>query len=380
MDNFFNYDPKTIRDSMLAAVEKELGEPLYPGDERRAFIDSCASLIIGQYAKLNEVAKQNSLTYGRGQVLDAYAERFGLARSPGAKATVTLNVEFSSHENALTISQGTRFFYGNLAFEARNTQLVPASNVQHVVSVVCDAENVGTKYNGIELNSSFSIASELESFISSSSGNVSNGGSAPEEYTEAGDAHFRDRIRAGKNSGRLAATKGSYVNAVMLFNSDVIDCYVSDDDPGFVVIKPLLKSKESSGGRVPNSTEVVALREHLLSDEVKPIGDRISVAYPNAYEIGMDLTLYCKKENIENISNCYEKIISKYEEWQCRKLGKAFDRMYLYKLFLEAGVDHIGLNFDYSEIEEQDGLYSSIDQDCFWYIGDMNITVSEFDG
>ena len=71
---FIETTDETIYTDILEELENGVGEPLYPGDERRIFGDTMAKVIVTVYNTVNDACRQKMLRYARGTVLDALGE------------------------------------------------------------------------------------------------------------------------------------------------------------------------------------------------------------------------------------------------------------------------------------------------------------------
>ncbi len=71
---FIETTDETIYTDILEEFENGVGEPLYPGDERRIFGDTMAKVIVTVYNTVNNAYRQKMLRYARGTVLDALGE------------------------------------------------------------------------------------------------------------------------------------------------------------------------------------------------------------------------------------------------------------------------------------------------------------------
>ena len=86
----------TIYNTIITALEKGAGEPLYPGDERRIYGEALVAVFVALYNTLDDVGRQTLLRYARGEVLDAIGERLDVKRLEGSKATTTMRFSVST--------------------------------------------------------------------------------------------------------------------------------------------------------------------------------------------------------------------------------------------------------------------------------------------
>lgn len=87
---FIETTDETIYTDILEELENGVGEPLYPGDERRIFGDTMAKVIVAVYNTVNDACRQKMLRYARGTVLDALGENRDVIRLDPTYATTTL--------------------------------------------------------------------------------------------------------------------------------------------------------------------------------------------------------------------------------------------------------------------------------------------------
>ena len=77
-------DATTIYNTLITALEKGAGEPLYPGDERRIFGEGLVAVFVALYNSLDATGRQTLLRYARGEVLDSIGARLEVHRLAGA--------------------------------------------------------------------------------------------------------------------------------------------------------------------------------------------------------------------------------------------------------------------------------------------------------
>ena len=94
---FIETTDETIYTDILEELENGVGEPLYPGDERRIFGDTMAKVIVTVYNTVNDACRQKMLRYARGTVLDALGENRDVIRLDPTYATTTLRFTVGVH-------------------------------------------------------------------------------------------------------------------------------------------------------------------------------------------------------------------------------------------------------------------------------------------
>ena len=78
--DFVNTDAAEIYNTVMEWLMDSVNEPLYPGDERRIYGEALVFVLVNVYHEMNDTAKQRTLQYARGVVLDALGERVGTKR------------------------------------------------------------------------------------------------------------------------------------------------------------------------------------------------------------------------------------------------------------------------------------------------------------
>ena len=58
--DFVETDTAKIYNTVISALMENVGEPLYPGDERRIFGDALAAVLILLYSEFNDKMKQRT--------------------------------------------------------------------------------------------------------------------------------------------------------------------------------------------------------------------------------------------------------------------------------------------------------------------------------
>ena len=84
--DFVTTDAAQIYTAIIGTLMDEVGEPLYPGDERRIFGEALVAVLVALYNEFNDKMKQRTLQYARGPVLDAIGDRYGLTRAQPSHA------------------------------------------------------------------------------------------------------------------------------------------------------------------------------------------------------------------------------------------------------------------------------------------------------
>lgn len=94
--DFVNTDAAEIYSTVMEWLMDSVNEPLYPGDERRIYGEALVFVLVNVYHEMNDTAKQRTLQYARGVVLDALGERVGTKRLEPAPAYDTFRFTLSA--------------------------------------------------------------------------------------------------------------------------------------------------------------------------------------------------------------------------------------------------------------------------------------------
>ena len=215
---FIETDSEKIYNTVITSLEKAVGEPLYPGDERRIFGDALVAVVLAVYSKANDACKQKMLRYARGRVLDALGERYACHRIPPASAKTTLRFSLNAAITTnIIIPEGTRATPDNeVYFRTIETAVLQAGAV--FVDIPAECTLTGQAYNGYRtgdinrLVDMIPFIDSVKNIIVTYDGN--DGEPYPEEDGGTGDEHYRERIR-------LAPTSVSYTHLTLPTTSRV---------------------------------------------------------------------------------------------------------------------------------------------------------------
>lgn len=211
---FIETDSEKIYNTVITSLEKAVGEPLYPGDERRIFGDALVAVVLAVYSKANDACKQKMLRYARGRVLDALGERYACHRIPPASAKTTLRFSLNAAITTnIIIPEGTRATPDNeVYFRTIETAVLQAGAV--FVDIPAECTLTGQAYNGYRtgdinrLVDMIPFIDSVKNIIVTYDGNV--GEPYPEEDGGTGDEHYRERIRLAPTSLSVAGPRDAY--------------------------------------------------------------------------------------------------------------------------------------------------------------------------
>lgn len=324
---FIETDAGQIYNFIMYVLENGVTEELYPGDERRIFGEALASLTLALYSTMNDSAKQATLRYARGEVLDALGEFAGVYRIEALPATTTVRFSLKEAVNQnIIITKGTRVTSDYSRYFATTETAVLQAGALYV-DIEAESTEGGSNYNDIaagELN----VLVDLIPFIDGVSNiTITSGGGDIED-----DEDLRQRIRLSPSSRSTAGPKNSYKYFAISADADVADAYVDSPSPGVVVITPILY-----GGEIPDQTILDKVLEACNADDVRPLTDKVEVVAPTTQTYDIELTYYTTAANetavVENIEGSGGSI-DQYIYWQGSSLDRNINPDYLRKLIL----------------------------------------------
>ena len=224
---FIDTDSDTIASQIKENIENEIGEELYPGDERSIFSDALAYVIIAAFNSVNDACQQKMLRYARNEVLDAIGETRGVTRTMGNTATVTVKFTMAeTYPQNVIVPEGVRVT-GDFEHYFITDESVTIAKGETSADVSASAEVPGSDYNGIDIGTITNIVDISQAPLVSSVTNttVSDGGTDEEE-----DDEYRERIREADNRISTAGTAQSYKYWALTADSSVTDAIVMEND------------------------------------------------------------------------------------------------------------------------------------------------------
>lgn len=249
---FLETDSESIHESVILALEQEIKEPLYPGDERRIFGDAMAAVFVAAFNVVNEACKKKMLQYASGETLDALGERYGCSRILPTPAKTTLR--FSINEpipSNIIIPQGTRVTPDNsIYFQTIENAVLQAGDTKIDIEAECTVN--GEAYNGY-LAGTITQLVDLVPYID----NVQNivdtydaddGEPYPTEDDGTGDEHYRERIRLAPKSLSVAGPEAAYEYHAKSADASIADVAILSDIQTLYKSEPVLNGNVFLGG------------------------------------------------------------------------------------------------------------------------------------
>lgn len=330
--NFVNTDAGEIYSTVMNWLMDSVNEPLYPGDERRIYGEALAFVLVNLYNEMNDTARQRTLQYARGVVLDALAERTGTARLQPSSAYDDFRFTLSAPQlENIIIPAGTRITPdGKVYFATEETAVIQSGELFVDVLAVCTA--TGTDYNGMAAGTIKTLVDLIPYIASVSNLNGTTGGDNGEPYTTEGDDRFRERIRLAPSAFSAAGTLAAYRYYALSADPDIIDVYVNSPTPREIWIIPLMV-----GGEVPDEETLKKIKDFVSADDVRALTDVLTVKAPEQVKYDINIKYYCTLENEADAITAVEApdgAIERYKTWQSEVLGRDINPDWLRKFIL----------------------------------------------
>lgn len=254
-------DASTIYDTLIGNLEDEVGETLYPGDERRIYAEALVTEFVQLYNKIDDCSRQTMLQYARGEVLDALGARLGVTRLPGTSAHTTLRFSVAAPmDENIIIPKWTKVTPDSKVYFATDSTGVLEAGAY---SVEIEASSIGTgeSYNGLSAGSLKNLVDKIPYVTKVENITETYGGDDGEPYTEDGDDRFRERIRLAPYKLSTAGPEQAYVYYALTADPSITDVKaVSEID----TIKKTLTVSDNMAyiGGARLKTDTLSVRAH----------------------------------------------------------------------------------------------------------------------
>ena len=329
---FVETDAEKIYNTVIGELMQSVGEPLYPGDERRIFGDAVAAVLVSVYNEFNDKMRQRMLRYARGTVLDEIGARYNLQRADPAHATATFR--FSVVEpmgQNIIIDAGTRITTdGSVYFATDEIAVLQAGD--NSVDIPATCVNGGTAYNGFTPGTVATLVDLIPYIVSAQNITTTTGGDDGEPYTQEGDDKYRERIRLAPAAQSTAGPESAYRYFALGADPDIIDVSIDSPSACVVNIYPLMV-----GGAIPDSDTLEKVKAACSPDDVRPMTDQVNAIAPTQVSYDISIKYYCTQDNESDTIKAVEGVggaVDQYKVWQSGALGRDINPDQLRKLIL----------------------------------------------
>lgn len=344
MIQFVEVDAKKIYDDIIIQVQKALQTVLYPGDERRIFLEQQAQIIVAIYNAINETGKKNLLRYAKGEVLDAIGEENDTYRLPAQKSKAALKFILSAAQpNNIIIPKGTRATPdGVLFFATKKDSMVNAGATN--IEIEVEATETGEEYNNFAVGQINQLVDPIPFVSSVTNTTISSGGANIEPDDDGVNvwSGYRERIRLSSAKQSTAGSEYGYIYWAKTADSNIQDVAVTSPNDGEILITILMKNRD-----LPTQSILEKVLSVCSDKKVRPMTDKVTVSGPTQVTYNINFNYYIDKNNLGeelNIRNKIEGIngaVETYKLWQDSKMGRDINPDYLRQLVLNAGASRI---------------------------------------
>lgn len=311
--NFINRDPETITKEWAELYEKKSGKVLQPAQIERLMVDVGAYRESVLRMKIQEVAKQNLLSYAPLDILEHIGEPLGVTKLL-ANCAVTilkfnldepLDFDFKIQKGAEVESKDGLFI-----FKTNDDVVIKSGELFATVKATC--ETAGSAANNYILGSINNLITPL-SYVSSVENITISSGGADDEKADS----LRERIRQAPEKFSNAGSRGAYRYHTLSAHQSVTDVAITSPSPGVVNIYPLTKDGN------PSPEVIKIIQEYLSDDKIRPLTDFVEVLSPEKISFSIKAKIYLYKDADEiSVMKTIDLKMQEYKVQLSEKLGK----------------------------------------------------------
>lgn len=311
--NFIERDADKITQEWIDLYESKSGKVLQPAQIERLMIDSCAYRENLLRIKIQEIAKENLLSYAPLNILEHIGEPLGVTKLLADCATTTLRFSVEeSLEFDYTIPQGAEVGTKDELFVFETTAVATLKAGELYVDIESVCQTAGIAANNYTLKSINDLITPL-SYISAVENITVSSGGADDEDVE----NLRERIRQAPESFSNAGSKGAYRFHTLSAHQSITDVAVLSPSPGVVEVYPLTKTGN------PSAEILSIVQSYLSDDKVRPLTDKVVVKSPERIEFNLSASIvlfsYADKTSVMATINAR---LIEYKTALAEKLGK----------------------------------------------------------
>lgn len=277
-------DPQEIYSDAIR-FHKELSGEEVPLLSETSYIYSTVAAALGIIkSEMNEVAIQNYLKYAKGKRLDLkniYGTRGERLWKNTAKTTMRCYISSLVDKNVI-IPAGTRFLYKNYIFATSEQATIFSQELYTDVQVECEiAGDIGKILKGEikEIVDRYDFYQKCENITDVTGGR-------DEEEDEA----YRERLAELPESFTSAGSEGAYKFHTKKASSLVTDVVIKSPSENVLDIYVINKTK------LLPSEEKTAILNYLQKEDIKALGDKITIKDPEIHNYNIHIQYYLYKD------------------------------------------------------------------------------------
>lgn len=319
---FMDITPDEIVERLVTETAANIGEPLYPGDERRLFLEALAPVIVQIIYEMNDACKQRTLRHARNEVLDALGDRMQVARLEPSPARTTLRFSVTEARQTSTfIPQGTRATAdGTVYFATTAAVSIPAGSLYVDVSAECTEG--GAANNGYSVGAIQTLVDLIPYIAGVTNTEETHGGDdgEPQDSGGEGDERYRERIRLAPAKLSTAGPEESYRYHALAASPLITDVNpINDHAAGTVELIV------TTGATDPTEDVLKAVEAAVNDSKVRPLNDKVIVSAPQRVSYDIEIKYYVTAETEQAALVAIEEeggAIDLYNTWQMEKTGR----------------------------------------------------------
>lgn len=249
---FLETNSDAIYNTVVRALEQNVNEALYPGDERRIFGDALVAVFVSVFNQVNDACKQKMLQYASGEVLDALGARYECYRIAARPAQTVLRFSVKTPvAGNILIEKGTRATPDYAVyFKTTETAVLQAGKLY--VDIPAESVGNGEKYNEYLVGTVNQLVDLVPYIDLVENISVTHGGDDGEPYPEiddgVGDDHYRERIRLAPTALSVAGPRDAYEYHAKSADASIVDVAVLSDLQNIRYTVPVYDGKAFLGG------------------------------------------------------------------------------------------------------------------------------------
>ena len=327
---------KEMQSRMIQNYESEYfritGKPttLAPADPLRILINAVAMDLYQVEQYVDRAGKQDLLKYSYGEFLDNLAAGRSVTRHQATPARTTLRFTLSSAMNyVIGIPAKTRVTNGEgIYFETEEYGEVAIGDEYVDIDAVCTV-------NGVAGNNlvpgQLSLMVDAVNYVASVENLTTTEGGADLESDEA----LAERIYLAPSAYSVAGPADAYIFWAKTYNASIGDVKPTSPDPCEVDVYILM-----ADGTIPGSEILDGLTEYLMSENIRPLTDQVTVKAPTVKSFDITMTYYINRSDASKAVTIQAEVanaVADYVRWQTTEIGKDINPSELIKRVVAAG-------------------------------------------
>jgi phage-related baseplate assembly protein len=321
--HYLTYEEEELWNAMVEAYIDAGGDVLYPGDEKEMLMRGMEQIIMQAFAGIDNALRMDTLRYAVRDYLDLYGEKRRCYRNKAKAAATTVRLTFLNSGIGKTIPAGSPLTAdGSVIFQT--TEDVEQDGYAGTTDVGIICSKAGSAGNGLLTGMEMQFLTPEDGISNITVLEDASGGQNEED-----DESYRERIRV---YGLATVTTGpatQYESVTKAVTSEIIDAKAINEGDGEVGVYLLLADESVSAAIIS------AVEDALTPDDARPLTDSVSVslATKREYVLKVKYSVYSGA----NISASLQDAVERYQNWQDKTIGQAFNPDMLISYLYQAG-------------------------------------------